>query len=118
MTTHENTSASIRRFPDDIAQADVDDLMSRLSRTRLPQPSPGDDWVYGVPNSWLRDAIDQWTTSFDWRAQEARMNEFPHHLTEIDGRTVHFIPSRRRRPTPLRCCSSTHTRGRSSTSST
>jgi pimeloyl-ACP methyl ester carboxylesterase len=103
MTTHTNTHDSIRPFTVEVAQADVDDLMGRLARTRLPQPAPGDDWVYGVPNSYLRDAIDQWTTSFDWRAQEARMNEFPHYLTEIDGRTVHFlhIPSQEADATPL-----------------
>jgi pimeloyl-ACP methyl ester carboxylesterase len=98
-----NTPDSIRPFIVDIAQADVDDLMERLARTRLPRPAPGDDWVYGVPNSFLRDAIDQWTTSFDWRLQEARMNEFPHYLTEIDGRTVHFlhVPSHEADATPL-----------------
>jgi pimeloyl-ACP methyl ester carboxylesterase len=103
MSTQRNTPDSIRPFTVDVAQTDVDDLMERLARTRLPQPAPGDDWVYGVPNSYLRDVIDEWTTSFDWRAQEARMNEFAHYLTEIDGRTVHFlhIPSKETAATPL-----------------
>ena len=102
----------------DIAQADLDDLHDRLARTRLPEPAPGDDWDYGTPNHYLREMVDHWQNGFDWRAQEARMNEFPHYLTEIDGQTVHFIhvPSAER--TRRRCCCSTPTRGRSSTSST
>ncbi len=28
---------------------------------------------------------------FDWRAEERRINEFPHFPTDIDGQTVHFI---------------------------
>jgi pimeloyl-ACP methyl ester carboxylesterase len=99
-----NTEAStIRPFTVAIPQADLDDLQSRLARTRLPQPAPGDDWDYGVPNSYLAPVIDTWRNDFDWRAQEARMNEFPHYLTELDGQTVHFIhvPSVEPDATPL-----------------
>jgi len=99
MTTNE----SIRTFTVDIAQRDLDDLQARLERTRLPEPAPGDDWDYGTPNHYLRETVDHWRTEFDWRAQEARMNEFPHYLTEIDDQTVHFIhvPSKVEGATPL-----------------
>ncbi|TCC08626.1 epoxide hydrolase family protein [Kribbella soli] len=98
-----NTNESIRPFTVTIAQADLDDLNARLARTRLPEAAPGDDWDYGTPNHYLRDMVDRWQNGFDWRAQEARMNEFPHYLTEIDGQTVHFIhvPSAVEGATPL-----------------
>ncbi|MFF1820600.1 epoxide hydrolase family protein [Kribbella sp. NPDC058245] len=99
MTNNEN----IRTFTVDIAQSDLDDLNARLERTRLPEPAPGDDWDYGTPNHYLRETVDHWRNGFDWRAQEARMNEFPHYLTEIDDQTVHFIhvPSKVENATPL-----------------
>jgi pimeloyl-ACP methyl ester carboxylesterase len=98
-----NTNESIRPFTVDIAQADLDDLLARLARTRLPEPVPGDDWEYGTPNHYLSEMVDRWQNGFDWRQQEARMNEFPHYLTEIDGQTVHFIhvPSKVEGATPL-----------------
>jgi pimeloyl-ACP methyl ester carboxylesterase len=99
-----NTEASsIRPFTVAVPQADLDDLQARLARTRLPQPAPGDDWDYGVPNSYLAPVIETWRTDFDWRAQEERMNAFPHYLTEIDGQTIHFIhvPSAEPAATPL-----------------
>lgn len=86
-----NTTAPIRPFRVEISQADLDDLQDRLARTRLPRPAPGDDWDYGTPNHYLRETVDHWRDGFDWRAQEARMNAFPHYLTEIDGQTIHFI---------------------------
>lgn len=89
-TTH-TTSIDIRPFRVDVSQAELDDLMDRLARTRLPQPAPGDDWDSGTPNAYLREAIDAWRTSFDWRAEEARINAVPHFMTEIDGQPVHFI---------------------------
>jgi pimeloyl-ACP methyl ester carboxylesterase len=91
MTNTNTTTIDIRPFRVEVAQAELDDLMERLARTRLPQPAPGDDWDSGTPNSYLREAIDAWRTGFDWRAEEARINAFPHFTTEIDGQLIHFI---------------------------
>lgn len=87
-----NTTAplSIRPFSVSISAADVADLRDRLARTRLPQPSPTDDWDAGTPNSYLREALDAWR-SFDWSAAEDRINAVPHFTTDIDGQTIHFI---------------------------
>ncbi|HEY6744236.1 MAG TPA: epoxide hydrolase N-terminal domain-containing protein, partial [Mycobacteriales bacterium] len=97
------TDTAVRPFRVDIDQVDLDDLAARLARTRLPRPAPGDDWDYGTPNSYLAEMVDRWRTTFDWRAQEVRMNEFPQYLTEIDGQTVHFlhVPSAEPGATPL-----------------
>jgi Epoxide hydrolase N terminus. len=72
--------------------------MERLARTRLPQPAPADDWTTGTPNSYLRDAVEQWRTSFDWRAEEQRINSVPHFITEINGAPIHFIHVKSERP--------------------
>ncbi|WP_328991320.1 epoxide hydrolase [Kribbella sp. NBC_01245] len=94
---------NLRPFRVEIAQADLDDLNERLARTRLPAAAPGDNWDLGTPNSYLSETVGYWRNTFDWRKQEARMNEFPHYLTEIDGQTVHFIhvPSAEADATPL-----------------
>jgi epoxide hydrolase len=81
---------TIRPFRIDIAQADLDDLMNRLDRTRLPQPAPGDEWTYGTPNHYLREAVQAWR-AFDWRAAEERINAHPHFVTDVDGQRIHFI---------------------------
>ena len=82
---------SVRPFEVSIPQADLDDLQHRLEITRFATPAPGDDWKYGTPVGYLRDMVEYWRTSFDWRAQEERMNRFPQFRTEVDGQTVHFI---------------------------
>lgn len=91
MSTQLITSSDIRSFVVEVSQADLDDLDNRLARTRYPAAAPGDDWTYGVPNHYLQEMVDHWRGDFDWRAQEARMNEFSHYLTDIDGQTIHFI---------------------------
>jgi pimeloyl-ACP methyl ester carboxylesterase len=90
-----NTSSSteIRPFRIEIPQADLDDLRGRLANTRWPDPAPDGrtDFGRGIPLPYLRELATYWGGDFDWRAQEARLNEYPQFLTEIDGQTIHFL---------------------------
>ncbi|MEV2268822.1 epoxide hydrolase family protein [Nonomuraea africana] len=88
----------IRPFRIEIPQADVDDLKDRLARTRWPQDSPEDGWSRGVPLGYLKDLTAYWADGFDWRAQEAALNEIPQFLTTIDGQDVHFMHIRSPEP--------------------
>lgn len=94
---------NIRPFRIDISDAAIADLRARLTQTRWPSPLPGDGWERGVPVDWLREVASYWATGYDWRAHEARLNEFPQFHTEIDGVDLHFlhIPSAAPDATPL-----------------
>ena len=96
-------SADIRPFTIAIDDAALDDLRERLGRTRFPAPLPGDDWDTGVPVGYLRELVDYWREAYDWRREEARLNELPQFLTEIDGQPIHFVHVRSARDdaTPL-----------------
>lgn len=83
-------SNDVRPFPIDVPQADLDDLLERLARTRLPRQLPG-DWARGVTCDYLRELIDHWRTAFDWREHEARLNELGSFVTTIDDHDVHFL---------------------------
>jgi microsomal epoxide hydrolase len=82
--------------PDEV----LDDLRERLARTRWPDQIPGSGWGYGTDLEYLRDLCESWRV-FDWRAQEARFNRWPHLLTEIDGQRVHAIHARSPEPDAL-----------------
>jgi pimeloyl-ACP methyl ester carboxylesterase len=81
----------IRPFRIAIPQADLDDLRERLADTRWPSELEGVGWSRGVPVGYLQGLAAYWRDGFDWRAQEARLNEFPQFTTEIDGQTIHFL---------------------------
>ncbi|MBX9398244.1 epoxide hydrolase [Streptomyces sp. TRM72054] len=93
----------IRPFRLDIPQRDLDDLYDRLDRTRWPDELPGVGWAYGVPGDYLRELVRYWRHTYDWRAAEARLNEWPQFTTTIDGTNVHFAHVRSPEPdaTPL-----------------
>lgn len=74
-----------------IADADVADLKARLQATRFPQTLAGVGWDYGIDETFLRQFVDHWANRYDWRAAEARLNDFAQFTEVIDGETVHFV---------------------------
>jgi pimeloyl-ACP methyl ester carboxylesterase len=85
------SNAEIKPFRVEIPQADLDDLAERLADTRWPSELEDVGWSRGVPVEYLQGLADYWRDGYDWRAQEARINEFPQFTTEIDGQTIHFV---------------------------
>jgi microsomal epoxide hydrolase len=85
----------------EIPQADLDDLKRRIANTRWPDEIPGLGWDRGVPLEYLKELADYWRSEYDWRAAEARLNEFPNFVTEIDGTDVHFMHIRSAEPGAL-----------------
>lgn len=104
-STSSNAHAdAVRPFRVDIPQAEIDDLHDRLSRTRWNTGVPGvEGWSRGVPADYLKGLAAYWADGFDWHKAEARLNEFPQYLTEIDGQDIHFahVRSDRADATPL-----------------
>ena len=99
--TDNNTTAEIRPFRIEVPQPELDDLRDRLDRTRWPGEIPGIGWTGGVPLDYLKDLADYWANGFDWRRQEARLNELPQFTTSIDGQNVHFLHVRSPEPGAL-----------------
>jgi pimeloyl-ACP methyl ester carboxylesterase len=85
---------AIEPFHIRVDDATLDDLHERLARTRFADQIEGTGWEYGMPVAYLRDLVAYWRDEFDWRAQEARLNELPQFRTTIDGQAIHFIHAR------------------------
>ncbi|MEV0295386.1 epoxide hydrolase [Nocardia sp. NPDC050710] len=88
-------------FHIDIPQAQLDDLHARLANTLWPEDMSGVGWDKGMPVSYLKPLAEYWRTGFDWRVVEARLNELPQFVTEIDGQRVHFLHVRSPEPDAL-----------------
>jgi pimeloyl-ACP methyl ester carboxylesterase len=82
---------SLGKFRINIPQATFDDLRERLAKTRFPDEVDGANWYYGTNLDYLKELVEYWKNDFDWRRQEAELNEFNHFMTEIDGFKIHFI---------------------------
>ena len=84
------------RVPD----ADIEDLHARLARTRFPDQAPGAPWAYGTDVAYLRGLTEYWRDSFDWRAQEARLNQFPQFKVPLHGIDLHYLHVQGKGPDP------------------
>ena len=84
-------SEAIRPYRIEVADAALDDLRARLSRTRFPEAELVDDWSQGIPLAYVRELCDTWRNSYDWRRIEARLNGMPQFKTELDDVDVHFL---------------------------
>jgi epoxide hydrolase len=94
-------ATSVERFRLEVPQATLDDLQERLSRTRWSGDLDGPGWEDGTSPAYLRELVGWWQTGYDWRAQEAAINRFPHFRATVDGMRLHFVHERGRGPAPL-----------------
>lgn len=84
----------IQPFTINIAQSILDDLQERLARTRWPDAVEEAGWAYGVDPAYMRELADYWQHQYDWRQQEAKLNQFHHFKAAVDGVNIHFIHER------------------------
>jgi pimeloyl-ACP methyl ester carboxylesterase len=87
-------SEAIEAFRIHVDDSVLSDLRSRLAQTRFPDQIEATGWEYGTPVDYVRELVEYWRDKYDWRAQEARLNQFPHFRTRIDGQSIHFIHAR------------------------
>ena len=88
------TATEIRPFNLEIPNEQLEDLRRRVDATRWPSSELVDDRSQGVQLATMQALARYWTTEYDWRACEARLNALPQFTTEIDGLDIHFIHAR------------------------
>ena len=91
----------MKPFTVHIPQPTLDDLRARLANTRWPDEVEGAGWGHGTNRAYLRTLVQYWHDTFDWRKQEALLNQFAHFRAEVDGVGLHFLHERGRGDHPL-----------------
>jgi hypothetical protein len=83
-----------------IPDAAIIDLKKRLDVTRFPDAAPGEPWAYGTSVDYARDLVAYWKDHFDWRGQEAALNEFSQFKVPLHDIDVHYLHVRGIGPNP------------------
>lgn len=86
-----------------VPDSQIADLRARLSMTRWPDQAPDAPWSYGTDVSYLRELTNYWLNDFDWKSQEAKLNEFPQFMVPVAGINLHtlHVPGKGPNPKPL-----------------
>jgi pimeloyl-ACP methyl ester carboxylesterase len=84
-------STAVRPFTVNFPDAKLTDLRKRINATIWPEREPVADASQGVQLATIQKLADYWGTEYDWRPCEAKLNDVPNFMTEIDGLDIHFI---------------------------
>src|SRR5262245_46901620 len=94
-----------QRFKIQISERVLADLRRRLANTRWPDEIEDAGWDYGSNLDYMKALADYWQCQFNWRAQEASLNQFTHFRAEVETETggfgLHFIHERGQGPNPM-----------------
>ena len=90
-TTTASAESAVRPFRIEVPQGEIDELRRRIDATRWPTRELVTDRSQGVQLAAIQNLARYWTTEYDWRRCEARLNALPQFKTEIDGLDIHFI---------------------------
>lgn len=94
----------IKPFKIAVPDAAIASLKDKLAATTFPaEVDFSDDWAYGAPLGDVKRLADRWRNGFDWRAQEAKLNELPQFTVKVpikgfDDLDMHFLHQRSSRP--------------------
>jgi hypothetical protein len=90
-------------FSISVADAQIELLKKKLALTVFPDELEDSGRQYGAQLNDIRRLVAYWQDGFDWRAQEARLNELLPQFTRpisVDGHgtlNIHYVHSRSER---------------------
>jgi pimeloyl-ACP methyl ester carboxylesterase len=82
---------SIRPFHYKASEEALADLRRRIVATQWPEKETVSDATQGVQLATMRKLAQYWSTDYDWRKCEAKLDALPQFVTKIDGLDIHFI---------------------------
>jgi pimeloyl-ACP methyl ester carboxylesterase len=91
MSTAVEAGTAIRPFHVEFPEERIDDLRRRIAATRWPSRELVTDRSQGVQLEAAQSLARYWQDEYDFGRIEARLNELPQFVTEIDGVDIHFI---------------------------
>ncbi len=94
-------STAIRPFHVETSNEALIELRKRIVATKFPDRETVTDASQGVQLATMQALARYWTTEYDWRKVEARLNALPQFITEIDGLDIHFIHVRSKHDSAL-----------------
>jgi pimeloyl-ACP methyl ester carboxylesterase len=94
-------TSPVEKFTIDIPEAHLQDVRARLRNARMPLDFNNDNWQYGTNREYLEELIAYFLDEYDWRAVEARMNQYEHFKATIDDVPIHFMKVEGKGPNPI-----------------
>lgn len=76
----------------------LNDLRNRLRHTRWADDVRDAGWNFGTSLEYLKELVDYWQRTYDWRKHEAEINAFRQFKADVGGVGIHFIHETSKNP--------------------
>lgn len=88
--------SEIQPFRASVPQSKLDELQAKLAAASFPDELEDAAWDHGSPLADIKRLTEYWKNGYDWRKEEAKINELPNYKTHIqvdgfDPIGLHFV---------------------------
>ena len=77
MSTGVESASEIRPFHGEVPEEELAELRRRIAATRWPSKELVEDRSQGVQLATMQELARYWTTDYDWRKAEEKLNALP-----------------------------------------
>lgn len=93
---------NIQPFKISVEEKMLHELKAKLKATKYSKPLfNAGDWTRGTPPSYLKELVDYWHDTFDWRKAEKMLNSMPQFTADIGDCKIHFVHKQGKGPNPI-----------------
>lgn len=72
-------------------QSLLDRIARQVAEYQWPKTPIGAGWDQGADPGTLKFIVDRWISQFDWRAEEAKLNELAHFKARLGSLDLHYL---------------------------
>ena len=84
----------ISKFKVSVSRGTLNQIYSKIKGYPWDNVQKLDGWEHGTNYKYLRSLSKYWTSKFDWKKQEKKINSFSNFKTKVDEVEIHFIRER------------------------
>ena len=93
----------INRYRVNVSRNTINKIYSKVKKYPWKDIQKLNGWTHGTNYKYLKSISKYWTSKFNWKKQEKKINSFSNFTTKVDGIKIHFIREKGsgKNPTPL-----------------
>ena len=81
----------IKDFKVEISDKILQNINSKVKNFQWHEMPDDGGWDYGTNLDYMKEFAEYWSSKFDWKKTEEKINKFRNFKTNIDGIDIHFI---------------------------
>ena len=93
----------IKKYKISVPKSTLNNIYKKVRNYPWNNIQKMDGWLHGTNHGYLKKISKYWTSKFNWKLQEKKINKFNNFKTNIEGIKIHFIREKGsgKNPTPL-----------------